>query len=243
VQASLEADGLLFGFAAAAGIATSLGGLIALRIGAQTGLLLGFGGGVVCGVAFFDLLPEALDIAGGAFSALAVMTAAACGFAAYLVLDRAARNWGRSGAKRGHARAGLLTAHSLVDGLGVGFAFRLSTTAGLILAAAVVAHDLLDGANTVTLSLSAGPEGAAPRRWLAADAVAPTLGIVLAHLIPAPKPALGLLLAVFAGMLLNMGGSELLPQSHSRRPRLSTTLATLLGFGAIYAVVRFAGER
>lgn len=228
----------LLGVAVAAGAATSLGGLAALRLRADLGLLLGFGAGAVAGVAFFDLLPEAL--ADAAVSPMAVMTAAACGFAGYLLFDRAVLGLRTAGAARGHLRAGLLTTHSLMDGLGVGLAFKISTASGLILAAAVIAHDLLDGANTVSFSLSAGPGGATPRRWLAADALAPAVGIALSRLVSVSGPALALLLAIFAGMFLNVGASELLPQSYARRPRASTTAASLLGLALIYLVVQAA---
>lgn len=227
--------------ALATAAATSVGGIAALRLGQAMGLLLGFGAGAVTGVALFDLLPEALQIGGGAVTAATLLAGTAVGFAAYLVFDRAVLHLQPEGAERGHLRAGLLTCHSLMDGLGIGLAFQVSTTAGLILALGVLAHDLLDGANTVVLSLSGGTGARAARRWLAADAVAPAVGMALASRLAVPAPWLALLLAVFAGMFLNIGAGELLPKSHLSRPRFTTTLATLAGMGMIYAAVRLAG--
>ena len=57
-----------------------------------------------------------------------------------------------------------------MDGLGIGFAFQVSSAAGMIVAFAVLAHDFVDGANTVTLSLAGGSDPAIARRWLLADA-------------------------------------------------------------------------
>lgn len=231
----------LLGVGVATAAATALGGIMALRIQAAMGLLLGFGAGAVTGVALFDLLPQALQIAGGGVSPGALLTAAAVGFVLYLLFDRAVLALQPQGAQRGHVRAGLLTCHSLMDGLGIGLAAQVSTAAGVILAVGVLAHDLLDGANIVTLSLSGGAARRAARRWLAADALAPLVGIALSSRLAAPGPDLALLLAGFAGMFLNIGAGELLPLSYLRRPKLSTTAATIAGMGLIYAAVQLAG--
>ena len=55
---------LAFGFAAM--LATLAGGLLALRLRHRIGLVLGVTAGIVVGVALFDLVPEALDLAGTA---------------------------------------------------------------------------------------------------------------------------------------------------------------------------------
>ncbi|HLI67737.1 MAG TPA: ZIP family metal transporter [Caulobacteraceae bacterium] len=231
---------LLIGLAT--GAATLVGGAVALRFRSALDLFLGFSSGAVIGVALLDLLPEALDIGGGAhFRSLTIATAVAVGFALYLAADRAALvlSEGAEG-HRGHMGPASLTAHSLMDGLGIGFAFQVSTAAGVIVAVAVLAHDFLDGANTVTLSLAGGAATPTARRWLVADALAPLVGIGAARLVAVPASVLALLLAVFAGFFLYIGASELLPRSHDRRPRLSTAAATAIGLGFIYAVVRLA---
>jgi ZIP family zinc transporter len=107
-----------------------------------------------------------------------------------------------------------------MDGLGIGLAFQFSSMAGLIVAAAVLAHDLCDGANTVILSLGAGSSPRTAKQWLVADALAPLAGIVVAQLIAVPSPILALLMALFAGFFLYVGASELLPKSHQDRPRI-----------------------
>jgi zinc transporter ZupT len=112
---------------------------------------------------------------------------------------------------------------------------------GAGVAFAVLAHDCLDGANTVTLSLSAGAGDRTARRWLVADALAPLAGIALSQLISVPRETLELLLGGFAGFFLYIGTSELLPQALARRPKVSTGLAAVAGLTALYAVVRLAG--
>jgi zinc transporter ZupT len=222
------------------GLATLLGGALALRLKSSIGLLLGFGAGAVIGVGLRDLLPEALELSGGAHAPFTIATALAAGFAVYLVADQSIAAATPSPALRSHIGPATLTLHSLMDGLGIGLAFQVSATTGWIVAAAVLAHDLVDGANTVTLSLSGGAQGPTARRWLVADAIAPLIGIGLSRLIQVPPARLAILLAVFAGFFCYIGASELLPRARDRRPHLTTTFATVLGMAVIYAAVRFS---
>lgn len=234
-------DSLLLLIGVSTALATLFGGALALRFRSALGLFLGFSSGAVIGVSLFDLLPEALELGRAGHSALTLTTAVAIGFGLYLTVDRTSLmlSGGKPGHK-GHLGPGSLTLHSLMDGLAVGMAFHVNTAAGLVVAFAVLAHDVLDGANTVTLSLAGGASTATARRWLAVDALAPLIGIGLARLVDVPAGLLSLALAVFSGFFLYIGASELLPRSHEVRPKLSTLGATGLGLGFIYGVVRLA---
>src|SRR5437764_643418 len=67
---------------------TMLGGLFALRLKDKLHLILGFSAGAVIGVAFFDLLPEALELGTKSHEISTVVAVTALGFLVYLVLDR-----------------------------------------------------------------------------------------------------------------------------------------------------------
>src|SRR5215470_3568043 len=82
--------------ACAAFCATLAGGLFALRLRDRLHLVLGFSAGAVIGVAFFDLLPEALTIGSKYYSASTLLTWAAIGFFLYLILDRAVLFYGQA---------------------------------------------------------------------------------------------------------------------------------------------------
>jgi zinc transporter ZupT len=238
-------DLLLVGLGLATGAATLAGGWLALRFADKIHLILGFSAGAVIGVALFDLLPQALalgqNIHGPTAATIPVTTVMAAGFLGYLAIDRALliATTDRAG-HRGHLGAGSLTVHSLLDGLAIGLGFQVSMAVGAVLAIAVLAHDFSDGVNTVNLSLAGSGRPAVARRWLIADAAAPTVGIAASRLITVPQGQLAVIVAAFAGFFLYIGASELLPDSHHRHPRAWTTLATLLGAALIYAVVRFA---
>jgi zinc transporter ZupT len=198
----------------------------------------------VIGVALFDLLPEALQLGGKIASPQVVMGIMGVGFCGYMLLERslgAAAESATSGGRAGHLGPASLTAHSLLDGLGIGLAFQVAPAIGVVVAAAVLAHDVADGVNTVTLSLSGGGGEGRARGWLIADAAAPLVGIGLTRLFTVSEGPLGLAIALFAGFFLYIGASALAPASHRAMPRLRTSLATLAGMAAIWAVVRLAG--
>src|SRR5215471_5854187 len=85
---------LVIGFGTFA--ATMLGGLFALRLKDRLHLVLGFSAGAVIGVAFFDLLPEALAIGVKHYDVPTLLTWSAVGFFVYLILDRAVLYYGQS---------------------------------------------------------------------------------------------------------------------------------------------------
>jgi zinc transporter ZupT len=199
---------------------------------------LGFSAGAVIGVALFDLTPEALELGGRIASPATVFGVIGAGFCGYMILERAL-SAAAEGAS-GHLRPASLTLHSLVDGLGIGFAFQVAPAIGVVVAVAVLAHDIADGVNTVTLSLTGGGGTQRAKAWLAADVAAPLVGIGLTRLVTVGAGPLGLAVALFAGVFLYIGASELAPASHRALPRVWTSLATLVGMAAIWLVVRLS---
>jgi len=229
--------------AAATFCSTLLGGLFALRLKDQLHLILGFSAGAVVGVAFFDLLPEALDLAGAHYSIPTVVSVVALGFLVYLALDRLVvhhRHEEDLNAPRGKAGAGALSLHSVLDGVGIGFAFHASSAVGLVVAFAVVAHDFSDGINTVNFILKNGGGRAQALTWLLLDALAPVLGILATLFFTISEAELGLLLALFAGFFLYIGASDLVPESHHAHPTRWTTFMTIIGAALLYVIIRLA---
>jgi ZIP family zinc transporter len=236
---------LIMGLAAATCGATMLGGLLALNLMRRIAVVLGFSAGAVLGVALFDLLPEALRLGGKNFGWSGILLAAAGGFLLYGLFDRLVMRHDVPGCgpdpARGFLGAGGFSLHSMLDGLGIGVAFQASHQAGLMVAAAVLAHDFADGLNTVNVVVKHGGSRAQALRWLLADAVAPVVGAAISLLFRLPGDLLALLLAGFGGFFLYIGGLDLLPESQRAGPRWSSGLATLLGAGLLFAVARFAG--
>ena len=222
--------------ALATSAATLVGGLLALTLKRWTALLVGVSAGAVIGVAVLELAPEALASIGPGPSLIGI----ALGFLGYLTIDRGIGAIGGMASRhRVHLGPGSLTLHSFLDGLAIGLAFHASAAVGLSVAVAVIAHDLSDGANSVNLSLRAGSVVDVARVWLAADAAAPVLGILLTQLAVAPQNWFPPVLAVLAGGLLYVGVGNL-ALGHARRIDLLAVAGPALGFGFIYAVARIS---
>jgi zinc transporter ZupT len=219
--------------------ATMTGGVLALKLASKLPLVMGFSAGAVIGVAFFDLAPEALEVGKGLYEPRVLLAVAALGFFLYTVLDRLVARHdceGQANPTRGMIGAASFSAHSVLDGFAMGVAFQASREIGLIVAAAVLAHDFADGLNTVNVVMKNGGSRAFALRWLAVDAIAPIVGAGLSLLFTPGAGLLAILLALFCGFFLHIGASGLLPESHRAYPRPATTVATLLGAGFLYAV-------
>jgi zinc transporter ZupT len=227
-------------------IATLLGGLFALYQQDRLHLILGFSAGALIGVAFFDLIPEALDLASEALGTQLVATTIAIGFVAYMLLDRTIAPHGDKGWRteklwrRGALGAGSLSAHSFLDGFAIGLAFKVSAAVGAIVSAAVLAHDFSDGINTVSIILRNKGDNRSAFAWLLIDAAAPIAGVASTVMLHVEQAALGFCLALFAGVFLYIGASDLLPESYHDHPTTGTTAMTIVGVVTVYAAVRLA---
>jgi len=227
--------------AAAAFLSTFAGGLLALKLRDKLHLILGFSAGAVIGVAFFDLLPEAIEFGEKYHPASVILSFTALGFLSYLVLDRILLFHGE-GAPRGRFAAAVLCLHSLLDGVAIGFAFQTSREVGIVVAIAVLTHDFSDGINTMNIVLkNQGPRSQA-LYWLIADALAPVLGVVSTFFFTLPGEGFGAALALFAGFFLYIGASDLIPESYHAHPKFLTTAMTLCGAAVLYLAIALIGQ-
>jgi zinc transporter, ZIP family len=226
-------------------ISTLLGGLTALRLHRDLTTAIALTGGVVVAVAIFDVLPEAMEAVGDPHRVAAVVGA---GFLLFFLAERALVLHHRDEPEqaRAHPQVGAfgaagLSLHSFVDGLGIGFAFNLDTSTGLLVFVAVISHDFADGLNTVSFVLRQGSDRGRAVRWLAIDAAAPLLGAIVGSAIAIGETSLGYLLAAYAGFFLFMGATDLLPEAHEH-PSGRRVALTVAGFAAIFAVSLAAGH-
>lgn len=238
---------MIVAVAVAAFVSTLLGGYFALRLRDRLHLILGFSAGAVVAVAFFDLIPEALELGAGVYSPSFLLSVTGLGFLVYLVLDRLLLMHSHAGEApgahehRGVASAGTLSLHSFLDGMGIGLAFQVSTPVGIVVAAAVLAHDFADGINTVNFIIKNNGSRIAAVRWLLVDAAAPVLGIISTLFFTLPAAHLAAMLSLFAGFFLYIGASDLIPESHHAHPAFLTTIMTILGAAVLYVVIKVAG--
>ncbi|GAA3954390.1 ZIP family metal transporter [Actinomadura viridis] len=245
--------------AAVAFLMTLTGGFVAMRVRDRRHLVLGLAGGLILGIAAFDLVPESLDTyPSGPLGVPAPMIGFAAGFLLLHVIEQAAAiHRAHEGEYAPHehrhasvpgkgGRAGLLTAgalvgHSFIDGLSIGLGFQAGTEVGVFVALAVIAHDFADGFNTFTAASLHRADRRPAIVLLFADALAPIAGALATLLFSVPKPVLGTYLGFFAGVLLYLAAAEILPEAHSRHPRVLTLCVTVAGVLAVLLIIGFAG--
>ncbi len=214
--------------------------MLALRLRDKLHLILGFSAGAVIGVAFFDLLPEAVNFGVKFHGPDVILSFTALGFLCYLVLDRILLFHG-GGASRGGVAAAVLCCHSLLDGVAIGLAFQASRAIGIVVTIAVLTHDFSDGINTMNVVLKNRGDRSRAFRWLLLDAVAPVLGIAATLMLRLAGDQFGIALALFAGFFLYIGASDLIPESYHAHPKFLTTAMTLAGAAVLYLAITLIG--
>lgn len=206
--------------------------------------LLGFTAGVVIGVVAFDLLPEIFASLGHGLSPRLAMVALVAGFLVFHIVEKSIlihHSQEHDYPAHRHPQVGMASAlalagHSFLDGLGIGLGFQVGTTVGIAVAIAVIAHDFSDGLNTVTLMLLNKNNRRKAIMMLFLDAIAPVIGAIVGTLINISEAGLTLYLSFFAGFLLYIGASEILPEAHSKHSSYITILLTILGAALMYVV-------
>lgn len=228
-------------------LSTSLGGLFGIKYRDKLQLIMSFTAGVLVAVCFFDILPEVVSLSArenlnitNAFIALIV------GFLAFHILEKSILIHHHEDALLNHkdpsvgvAGALGLSFHSFLDGVGIGLGFHVNPEIGLLIAIAVIAHDFSDGLNTVTLILESKSTTKRAYLFLLLDAVTPLLGVLSTYFISIPENILQLYLGFFAGFLLYIGASHLLPEAHSHHTSYTKIGLTILGVIFIFIVTRF----
>ena len=245
---------LAIALAAVTAIATTSGGFLAIRSKDRLHLVLGLSAGLLLGLVAFDLLPEVFELNTNAFGGVPVVSLAFAG--GFLALHFAEQFFGShepAESDYGHDHehsskiAGTMGAlamggHVFLDGIALGLAFQVSNALGFAVFIAILAHAFSDGLNTVSLLIKSGHWNKRSYLLLGLDAVMRISGAALGTYITISDPILGLYLATFAGFVIYLATSHILPEAHSRHPSRLTMLATVIGAVAMWLIVGNIGE-
>lgn len=228
-------------------VSTLTGGIFTLRFSSKLYLVMGFTAGVLLGVVSFDIFPEIISsVNAGGLSARAPMVALVCGFLIFHVFEKLTvmhHTHETEYASHKHPQVGVVSAlalagHSFMDGVGIGVGFQINSVVGLAVALAVISHDFVDGINTVALMLSHNNTPYRSKWFLGLDAIAPVLGALSTILFVPSENFLTLYLGFFAGFLLYICSSDILPEAHSSHSSLKTVALTILGVLVIFFITQ-----
>lgn len=230
-----------------ASLAAVLGGYIAMKNRSHINIALALTTGVVLGLVTFDLLPEIFEIvASEDMDAVWPMIALTCGFLLFHVFEKfiplhhsSEDKYGpHRHPKLGTARALALTGHSFLDGLSIGVAFQVSTAVGTAVAIAVIGHRFADGFDTTTFMLFHKNKLTHIKAWLGIVIIMPVIGGLVSLTVSVSEEVLAVYLAFFAGFILYIAASNIIPQAHSEvSPRKNIAL-TVLGVVLIFSITR-----
>lgn len=208
-----------------------------------------FAAGALLGAAFFDLLPESIELtAEGAATRWTLF-----GLIVFFLIEHFI-HWFHHHHEHedSHERATAPlivtgdTIHNFLDGIAIGAAFLLSIPTGIVVALAVAAHEIPQEIGDFGLLLKAGYRRRKVLLINALSALMSTLGALLTFWVGSESSLpIGELLAITAGMFIYISASDLIPTIHktSRRKRAHVpTLLLLLGVSLVAVTTELTHE-
>jgi ZIP family zinc transporter len=229
-------------------ISTLLGGLFAVKYKSKLHYIMAFAAGVLLGVVAFDILPEIIEeIKIHNFNSVEAMVALVLGFLLFHILEKSILIYhcheeqciAHKHPHIGVASALALAGHSFMDGVGIGLGFQVSPAIGILVAIAVISHDFTDGMNTVTLMLNNRNTDRKSKIFLLLDSITPVIGAASTLFFKVSPHFLVLYLGFFAGFLLYLGASDILPEAHAEHSSYKLMGLTILGTLLIFVITRF----
>jgi len=236
-------------FSIATFLSILFGGLLAIKFKNKLHLIMGFTAGVLLGVVSFEIFPEIIEqIKTNDFEPIEPMIALVAGFLLFHILEKAIlihHAHENEYAEHKHPHVGIasalaLTGHSFMDGVGIGLGFQVNAAVGLLIAIAVISHSFTDGMNTVSLMFNHNNSLKKSKIFLLLHAVTPIFGALSTLFFKVPPRFLILYLGFFAGFLLYIGASDILPEAHSKHSSFKLIGLTLLGTLFIFIISRLS---
>jgi ZIP family zinc transporter len=231
---------------------TAIGGLLALKSKDRFHLVLGLSAGLLLGLVGFDLLPEVFhdsEITGG------VPTVSVAILAGFLLLHISERSFGghepvdseyghdhSHGSIAGGVGAVAMAGHVFLDGAALGLSFKVSNELGFAVFIALLVHAFSDGLNTVSMLVKTGHWKARSKYILFIDAAARIGGAAVGTYIAFEGNWVTIYLSLFAGMVIYVATSHILPEAHSHHPSRWTLAATGIGVLTMWIVVATLGH-
>lgn len=231
-----------------AGVCSFLGACLIFALRSQLeramALMIAFAAGTLLAVAFFDLLPQALDLTGK--DALPAMLAS---FIVFYFLEHILHYHSHQHMDHEHlehhhpvgaiALAGM-SFHSLIDGIIIGVGFEVSPALGLVTTLGLLAHEIPQGVAVASILLHSRYQPARVLLLSGMVAAATPIGALatlsLTHGLA--RHTVGQMLGVAAGTFLYVAGSDLIPESHAARQAL-TGVMLVLGVAVVWLVIAF----
>lgn len=193
-----------------------------------------FAAGALLAAAFFDVLPEALELG----EPSKVLQVALIGFLFFFVLERSL-GWFHHHHEEGvhhhgpRRNASLIiigdTLHNFIDGLAIGAAFLVSPATGIVTTLAIAAHEIPQELGDFGLLLAKGMRKSRVLLANIVSAFATVVGALIIFLIGGSLPIPEyILLAVTGGFFIYIAASDIIPTIHAEPKRSVANIQTLV---------------
>jgi zinc transporter, ZIP family len=240
---------IVFLYATLTAVTTGLGALPFLFVKQMPSYWLGWAGGIASGImlaASFQLIEEGID-----HEVYRTLIGVILGLLFILLSQRwlSRRNTQPSiGELRGASASkallilGVMTLHSLAEGIGVGVSFGDGERFGAYISWAIAVHNIPEG---LAISLVLVPKGESVWRavWFSifSSLPQPLLAVPSYWFVEAFRPFLPVGLGLAAGAMIWMVVSELLPDAYAKTPKEQVATLTTLAAGAMILFQHWLG--
>jgi len=235
--------------AAITAVATALGGLLALKAKDRLHLVLGLSAGLLLGLVAFELIPEIFKLSSDEFlGAPTVSVALIAGFLLLHFYERffgshepAESDYGHEHSHKANVAGGIgavaMGIHIFIDGLALAIAFTVNDALGFAVFAALLVHAFSDGLNLVAFLIKNGKWNRKAIWLLGVDSLARVGGASLGTTLTLSENFTALYLAAFAGIIIYLATSHILPEAHARHSSRWTLVATITGVLVMWGLV------
>lgn len=248
---------LIFVFSVLGGVFSLVGGLALLAKknwpDQLLPLMISFGAGVMLATSFFDLLPEAIEVAAdNGIELMSVLQLMLIGIATFFIYERSFVWFHHHHGPHKHQPNPVIpmvwlsdTIHNFLDGLVITASFLVSAPLGIATAFAVAVHELPQEISDFSLYLA---KGVSRRNTLLLNIFSSFATVIAATLAfyfrDAVAPWQYKLLAFSAGMFTYIACSDLIPELHrtyQKKLALVQSFLFLAGIIVMYVFTRIFG--
>lgn len=213
--------------------------------------LVSFAGGAILGAAYFDLMPEAIELIDMEEAIIYI----ALGFVTFYLLERIFYWYHGHGHAYGERveiseadeRAGVKSftylnllgdgVHNLIDGMVIGAGFTLSTSAGVVTTLAVVFHELPQEIGDFAILVYGGLSKTKALAGNFLVSLTAIIGVIVAHFIFASDQMVGYLVGFAGGGFTYLSAAELIPEMQREKKTTRSALQFAIFIGAMLFIL------
>jgi zinc and cadmium transporter len=219
-----------------------------------------FASGAILGAAYFDLIPEALEMVEVENAIIYV----ASGFVFFYLLERTVywyhghghiRNGGKLDVSWEDERTGIKSytylnllgdmIHNLIDGMVIGASFLISITAGIVTTLAVAFHELPQEIGDFAILVYGGFKKMKALALNFLSALTAIAGVIIVYLVLPSVEFVGSIVGFVGGGFIYISAAELIPELQKEKKMIKSVFQFILFILALFFIwflVTFIGE-